>query len=244
MPRFPNSAMRLEFHANPRHPDRAYDVSMRTRSFNFLAVAAAAASALSATNALATVDLFVPENGFIALNPPLTPRRLGSHSTRTTHPHFLGSMQRIFGALGIPARIVNPYRHETKGEMMRSCLDQTRLSQVGAMTVSCGKWKRGNQQCGRCVPCLIRRAAFHGAGMRDTTDYGSDRLDAVLQNMTHRDDLLAMCIASTRPLDGMAAWAAQSGPLPQDKAEYDGWVGVAARGIAEVAAFLRHERVL
>lgn len=244
MPRFPNSAMRLPFHANPRHPDRSYDVSMRTRSFNFLAVAAAAASALSATNKLGAVELFVPENGFIALNPPLTPRRLGSHSTRTTHPHFLGSMQRIFDVLGIPARIVNPYRHKTKGEMMRACLDQHRLSQVRAMTVSCGKWKRGNQQCGRCVPCLIRRAAFHGAGMRDTSDYGSKNLGDVLENMAHRDDLLAMCIAASRPKDGMAAWAAQSGPLPLDKGEYDGWVGVAGRGIAEVAGFLRHEGAL
>jgi hypothetical protein len=244
MPRLANSAMRLDFHANPRHPDRSYDVSMRTRSFNFLAVAAAAASALSVTNKLGVVDLFVPENGFIALNPPLTPRRLGSHSTRTTHPHFLGSMQRIFDALGIPARIVNPYRHKTKGEMMVSCLDQHRLSQVRAMTVSCGKWKRGNQQCGRCVPCLIRRAAFHAAGMRDTTSYGSEKLEDVLENMAYRDDLLAMCLAAKRPIDGMAAWAAQAGPLPLDEREYDGWVGVAARGIAEIAAFLRHKRVL
>jgi len=33
--------------------------------------------------------LRVPENGLIALNVPLDPLRLGSNSTRTTHPYYM-----------------------------------------------------------------------------------------------------------------------------------------------------------
>lgn len=41
-----------------------------------------------------TIDLFVPENGFISINPPLTSRRLGSHSTHTTHPQFIAGFKK------------------------------------------------------------------------------------------------------------------------------------------------------
>ena len=99
-------------------------------------------------------------NGLIALNAPLTPRRIGSHSTRTTHPHFLGSIQAIVDAVGLPVAIANPLRHETKGEMVtRHAGDPTFVAQA-VRTVSCGKWKRDGRQCGRCVPCLIRRASL------------------------------------------------------------------------------------
>lgn len=56
------------------------DVSMRTRSLNFIAFGAVAAAVLAPfTNKV--VPLFMPENGVISLNPPLTPRRIGSLST-------------------------------------------------------------------------------------------------------------------------------------------------------------------
>ncbi|MGX9148178.1 hypothetical protein [Mesorhizobium sp. 128a] len=45
------------------------------------------------------------------------------------------------------------------------------MTQTTLSTVSCGKWKRKSQQCGHCVPCLIRRSAFAKAGITDTTNY-------------------------------------------------------------------------
>ena len=83
-----------QFAANA-HPvsDLEYgnDIQMRTRSFNFLAYGTLVAATLAQRGvAHSPVDLIVPENGLIALNPPLTARRIGALSTRTTHPHFLG----------------------------------------------------------------------------------------------------------------------------------------------------------
>ena len=62
--------------------------------------------------------------GFIAINPPLTNARIGSLSTRTTNPEFLGRMQDIFDAVGLRLTIINPYLERTKGEMLQECLNQ------------------------------------------------------------------------------------------------------------------------
>lgn len=226
MAHLPPGYMHLAFNADPRCTDIQHDVSMRTRSFNFLAVGAATADAIARTGKLTAVDLLVPENGFIALNPPLTRRRLGSHSTRTTHPFFLSSYQRVLDGLGIRASIINPYRAQTKGEMMQACKDEARLRALAPATVSCGKWKRRNQQCGKCVPCLIRRAAFQYTGWNDTTGYEAPNLTKALSKIGHRDDVLAMCLAAGRPASEMAAWAQMTGPMPEVADEFADWVGV------------------
>lgn len=238
LPRLPSAAMRLAFNADPHNPAGGRDDSMRTRSFNFIAVGAAAAAAIAEVQGKAVVDLLVPENGFIALNAPLTRRRLGSHSTRTTHPNFLASYQQILDGLGIRARIANPYRAKTKGEMMLECHDPGRLATIAGMTVSCGKWKRRNRQCGRCLPCVIRRAAFLRSGVQDGTDYETRDLKKAMAHTGHRDDVLAMCLACRRPDEEYPEWASQSGPLPEDAAEYEDWIGVAKRGMGEIRSFL------
>lgn len=229
--------------ANPvSQLDRSNDVQMRTRSFNFLAYGALVAATMSERGVVPPpVDLFVPENGLIALNPPLTPRRIGALSTRTTHPHFLALMQRILNALHIPVRIINPYAAKTKGEMLQHCADTTTLHRVAEHTVSCGKWKRTNSQCGKCVPCLIRRASFHAAGLADPTPYAlaGQNLVTVLGRDGARDDLLAMILAARRmPTTDIARWVATSGPLPTDRTQRDALLSVADRGMAEVSAYL------
>jgi hypothetical protein len=220
------------------------DVQMRTRSFNFLAYGALIAATMAEVGvAPSPVDLFVPENGLIALNPPLTYRRIGALSTRTTHPHFLGLVQRIIDALDIPIRISNPYALKTKAEMLQNCADKQTLKQVVEHTVSCGKWKRTGIQCGRCVPCLIRRAAFHAAGMPDKTKYAPEgqNLVSVIAAEKFRDDLLAMVLAARRlPTVDFARWVPQAGPLPTERAARDALLDVAKRGMEEVSAYLHH----
>lgn len=224
---------------------RKNDVQMRTRSFNFLAYGALVAATMADRGiAPGPVELHVPENGLIAINPPLTARRIGSLSTRTTHPHFLGLMQQILDELDIPVRIVtHPYDGMTKGMMIDKCGDQATLAKVAALTVSCGKWKRKGLQCGRCVPCIIRRAAFHGAGMVDTTVYAraGQNLHTVLGDEKKRDDLVAMRVA-IREMSGrdVGRWIAQTGPLPNDRAQRDRLVTVATQGMREVADYLGH----
>ncbi|WP_304441874.1 Qat anti-phage system QueC-like protein QatC [Collimonas sp. PA-H2] len=223
------------------------DVQMRTRSFNFIAYGTLVAATMAEQGiSRSPVDLYVPENGLIALNPPLTFRRIGSLSTRTTHPHFLGLIQQILDATAIPVHISNPYALKTKGEMLAGCTDQATLNLVAKHTVSCGKWKRTNMQCGKCVPCLIRRASFFSAGMPDDTQYapnGSD-LSAVMASDA-KDDLMAMILAARRlPAIDITRWIPSAGPLPVERAERDALLDVASRGMAEVKAYLDSHSLL
>jgi 7-cyano-7-deazaguanine synthase in queuosine biosynthesis len=216
------------------------DDSMRTRSIVFLGVGAVAASALSEYRGGRKIDLFIPENGFIALNAPLTPRRIGSHSTRTAHPHFLQAMQEIWDVAKMPVRLENPYRTETKGEMLARHAKDAELVKGFMATVSCGKWKREDQQCGRCVPCLVRRAAFHAAKIPDKTSYRFDKLREALQDEDDRDDMIAVLSAVRRAASSDAdRWLAKAGPLPLVTRERKKLVSVFERGVGELEIFLR-----
>jgi hypothetical protein len=152
-----------------RHPGVS-EKSTRARSIVFFAFAALAASAISATEKR-PVDIVVPENGFISLNVPLGPSRLGSLSTRTTHPVYMEGIQAIWDAVDIPARLSFPYRDRTKGELLLKCADRRQLAKLIGYSISCGKYRRHNlTHCGECVPCLVRRAAFLKGNLRDTTN--------------------------------------------------------------------------
>lgn len=224
----------------PGAPKRQSDTTMRGRSFDFLAMAAVAASAVKQVSGMPRVPLFVPENGFIAINPPLTLRRIGSLSTRTTHPHYLGLMQQAFDALDFGIDIDNPYQYSTKGEMIRDCRDKVALGKVAARTVSCGKWKRSHQQCGRCVPCLIRRMSFHSAGIKDPTYpcYRHQLLPDVLKDENQRADLLAFSNGvSWLETPKLASKVRASGPLPSDVTEYSALQAVVERGLREAKSY-------
>lgn len=235
----PQPHQRFSLHAYPERSG-AHDISMRARSFSFLAFGALAADTLSTIRSGKMVDLVVPENGLIALNAPLTPRRMGSLSTRTTHPHYLAEIQEVFGELGLQVAISNPYELQTKGEMLtEAAAVASDIEDFAAKTVSCGKWKRTGVQCGRCVPCLIRRAALYAANIEDLTPYTSDDLTRVMALEGERDDLIAMQTALLRPSNRPARWIAQSGPLPLDGHRRAGLIDVHRRGLQEVGKFLR-----
>lgn len=242
--RFPRILSRFSTNLNPTYYLPA-EPSMRTRSLNFLAFGAIVASAISGTSNNRLVDLFIPENGLISLNAPLTPRRLGSLSTRTTHPYFLKLIQELFDALGIPAVIKNPYKFMTKGEMLIDCADRANLERIASMTVSCGKWKRTNQQCGRCVPCIIRRASFHASGIADVTPYRRTDLRTVYSDENERDDLLALMLAVKKAQRGNnSAWLSLSGSLPELPDVRAQYVEVFQRGLQEVGSFLESQGLL
>jgi len=92
--------------------DVSSESTTRGRSFLFFALGVFAGSGLGSNFVLR-----VPENGLIALNVPLDPLRLGSNSTRTTHPFYMSRWNELLGELGIDGRVENPYWDKTKGEM-------------------------------------------------------------------------------------------------------------------------------
>lgn len=186
-----------------------------------------------------TVPLYVCENGLIAINPPLTPRRLGSLSTRTAHPVFLGLVQSLLSDVGIRSEIENPYAFKTKGEMLAGCTDQELLSQYAASTTSCGRFARmGYCHCGRCVPCLIRRAAFNAWGHRDTTTYRYLRLSKRDADHSFFDDVRSAAVAVAEiQSSGLERWlgATLASPIIVDATPYQ---EVVSRGMKELSRFL------
>lgn len=204
-----------------------YEPSSRARSLLFFAYGALAASSLGG-------ELIVPENGLISINPPLTHRRIGSLSTRTTHPYFISSLQAVMNAVGLGVTLTNPYALSTKGQMLAQCRDP-QITKLAHMSYSCGKGKRRNQQCGVCVPCLIRRAAFHAAGLHDNTQYYA----ADLSRHAHNDDVEAARLAAAQlARRNVARWAAEAGPLPTDPVRHGALVDTVRRGAEELRTYL------
>jgi hypothetical protein len=218
-----------------------HDTTMRSRSFDFLALAAVGASAVPSDRE-GRMPLYVPENGFIAINPPMNSRRIGSLSTRTTHPNYLGLVQEIFDGLGLGVTIKNPHEFDTKGEMVERWKAAPAFVAMAGETVSCGKWKRRNEQCGRCLPCLIRRASFHAAGIPDSTpSYERVSLADVLANPhgEERGDLLAVMGAiGLLGTSALSSRVGASGPLPEDAAIRARYENVLSRGLIELKGFL------
>lgn len=234
----------LKLNHNARVPEPENPPSQRARSLTFLAYGVLAATALARYNEGETVTLYVCENGYISINPPLTAARLGSLSTRTTHPVFLRHVQQIVDAAGLRLRIENPYQHKTKGEMLAGCADQSLLKAEAASSTSCGRYKvYGYRHCGRCVPCQVRRAAFLAWGVADKTDYVFKDLGRDDPDYAGFDDVrsAAMAIAEVK-MDGLDNWlgTALSSVPPGEVAPLRGMV---ERGLAEIAALHRKYRV-
>ncbi|MFI6425895.1 Qat anti-phage system QueC-like protein QatC [Promicromonospora sp. NPDC050880] len=166
------TAAHLQVNHNANMPRHAKETSQRSRSLIFLALAVLAATATQRYADGDVIPVYICENGFIAINVPLTGARLGSLSTRTAHPHFLGEFQHLVNELGLRIELRNPYAERTKGEMLSQCRDQDTLGDLASDSTSCGRFLRYNyMHCGRCIPCQIRRAAFLASKQIDTTPY-------------------------------------------------------------------------
>ena len=232
--------------ANPRKvKEIPADVQMRTRSFNFIAFGALIATALSKNHfSNKKIRLYIPENGLISINPPLTHRRIGALSTRTTHPFFLKKLNELFDNIGIPVEIENPYQFKTKGEMMLECRDQALLRKVSEYTVSCGKWKRSGIQCGKCVPCLIRRSSFNESNHKEPPkNYRYPDLSDVIKKDTQRDDLMSMIVAIRKINKSINPnlWVMRAGFLPTEAIERQKIINTVLRGFKEVETYLKKQ---
>jgi len=174
------------------------ETTHRPRSFLFLALAVAVASA-------ANVDeIVIPENGLIALNPPLNVSRVGTLSTRTAHPRFVSGFASWARAIrAFRGRIRNPFLYMSKTDVIRRAARP--LRPVLRQTLSCShlgrsRWTefRGHH-CGYCIPCLYRRVAFAELDLDDPADYYRDvftRFGSL--SATERSDVRALAAFAKR----------------------------------------------
>ncbi|WP_375758181.1 Qat anti-phage system QueC-like protein QatC [Corallococcus exercitus] len=212
--------------------------SQRARSLIFIAYGIIAATSLDRHRDGEVVELFMPENGYISLNIPLTSLRLGSLSTRTTHPVYLAKLQKVLTAANLRVSISNPFQFKTKGEMLLSCANQELLRELVFRSTSCGRYARsGFEHCGRCVPCLIRRAAVHRWGLQDLTSYKYK--DLSLPGPRHRgfDDVKSACMAiETIKRSGIENWI--GGALNSaDLGNAAPYISIAERGVLELRSY-------
>ena len=238
---FPKKNINLfQFGLLPRYQDQvSKESTQRARSFLFLVLGIIIAK--SNGN-----NLVVPENGFISLNVPLTISRLGSCSTRTTHPYIMNLFQGLIKILGINKFLITPYKFMTKGEMLIESKNWDFVQKYSKITMSCahpthGRWIKGgnpNKHCGYCIPCIIRRSSMFRAGLDDKDDYEVDVLKSMPVSNGQKKDLKAFLIAinSSKKNKYMIQ---QSGPIETD---IDNYNTVYKNGLREVSAFLKNKK--
>ena len=186
------------------------------------------------------IELIVPENGYISLNIPLTFSRLGSSSTRTTHPYYMTMLQKLLNDLGLSIKIINPYQFKTKGDMVIECRNQEFLQGNISNTMSCShpdlgrmRGESDTKHCGTCLPCVIRRAALLKAGYNDDSSYYDPEFT---KGSTATTNLNSYLLGLQKYNAERAFLSIQmSGPLTEKLDEYE---SVYKRGIEEMRAFL------
>jgi len=145
----------------------------RPRSLLFLSLAIAVAGVTRIK------EIYMPENGLIALNPVLQKSRLGTSSTRTAHPLFLSKFADVAQGLGVfDGAIKNPFLFMSKTDMLSPETVDPKLKPLLERSVSCARASRykdkGVRHCGYCVPCLYRRASMMELGLDDPDHYAFD----------------------------------------------------------------------
>lgn len=186
------------------------ETSTRSRSFLFLALGLAVAERAHSA-------LWIPENGFASLNPPLGPDRRGSLSTHTTHPRFLRDLSALVAAVGGHGALENPFEPITKGEMFRrvaSAVSSDAASRYLSATNSCSHTDARysgapvGAACGVCFGCLVRRSAFIASGVPDATNYlvndPTGRFDGFVSGKSIVEPVRDFVDRGVRPRDVMA----------------------------------------
>jgi hypothetical protein len=91
--------------------------------------------------------------------------------------------------------------------MVKECLEQEVLKLGVPLTNSCGKagrkthWaNRRARACGVCVPCLLRRAALHAAGL-DDEHYGNEAFSGDPERYVDLHALMGLVHAKLSPYE-------------------------------------------
>lgn len=207
----------------------------RTRSFMFFAHAIALGTCMNKK-----VLLIIPENGLISLNIPLTFSRLGTSSTRTTHPYYLELFQKLLNNLECQIQIYNPYQFYTKGEMILNCRNLEFLKNNLHNTMSCSHPDEGRNHgetkpchCGYCLPCVVRKSAIKKANIIDNCDYRDEKFEIY---KVARENYNSYMLGLAKFNEKTAFLNVQSsGPISKDIEKY---TDLYIRGILELKSYL------
>lgn len=211
--------------------------SSRSRSLLFLALGLAVASQSGR-------GLWIAENGFASINPPLGPERVGALSTRTTQPWFLWRVGSLLTDLGGFGEIENPFQALTKGDEYRRVAELIGADRAAVFLSATNSCSHSDQQylgevasgshCGKCFGCVLRRAAFAAADLPDATSYLADRGGRFAEYAQQRS-------IETAVRDFVAAGVDESflmtTPLPPGLTVADARA-LYARGLAELGSYL------
>lgn len=176
-------SFRLEVRERNRAGRRALfqESSRRTRPVFFLALACAVAI----DHGIREVQM--SENGALGLSLPIRAEAYGAMCSRQAHDFLLRGFSTLMDRVAPRQggwRVYNPFVDMTKGEACKLldgawnlARDAVSCEYVGRQAAFMRSWKKKHPiaalqigdgpQCGLCVPCLIRRAALHKAGIPD-----------------------------------------------------------------------------
>lgn len=213
------------------------ETTTRSRSMLFLTAGLAMAASVGPD-----VPVYIPENGFIGINVPLTRARSGSYSTRTTHPYFVDMLQTAAQQVGVSNPILNPFRLKTKGEILAESRNPGLLKELAPDSISCSHPEAaryaGREQgnCGYCFPCLIRRSSMAYVGWDAPDGYAWDALsgrDLLDRDTKRAADLRAVIngVYADRPDRDIL----RNGPIPNG--EHSDFLRVWRGGITELRSW-------
>ena len=230
-------------------PQSEPENTTRSRSFLFIALGIFALSGMETVT-----KLKVPENGLIALNVPLDNLRVGSHSTRTTHPYYLKLWNILLQKLSLDITVENDYWNKTKGEMVAESNNKELLKELMPISISCSspgkvRWdKKPPQHCGYCVPCIIRRAAMQKAfGLHEDKTCYSEA--SVMKLNNYHDTAAGMQLRSFQAAitrikknpELAELLIHKPGPLDRNDVLLKELADVYRRGLMEVSDFIEKE---
>ena len=211
---------------------RSLEPSSRSRGLLFIATAVYLAAAYRAPRAV------VPENGQLAINPPLSAARMASCSTRSVHPWVLDQINRLVRLLGGSVEVVNPFLTLTKGDVCSLAQEAGLSAESLFETISCGNppFLHNDHRplhCGLCVACLLRRSGLHTTLGYDNTRY--EFADPKTAPATRLLNVAALARWSATPY-GMRDLLGDQ-PLPPES-DFMPLLAVLERGRSEISLWL------
>ena len=163
--------------------------SQRARSLLFMG------AALLVAEVLDVEEIWLNENGVMAVHVPLTLARMGSLSTKTAYPPIVERVADIAShVLGRRLHIRNNLLELTKPEVVATAVELGVAAKLRD-TASCWSWHRDREHCGVCIPCMTRRISFELHGVLDarpTADPFDD--ERAIDRPFARDNLVHLCM--------------------------------------------------